>query len=223
MEKIGLSVKAPEKWMNGWNKLYVKALEDLKGEISESDLRYPIQQLFWFTDKIEDKEEKKDKKLLEFACGDGTVSCFMAKKGYRVKAFDALENSVKLTKDRAKLLKIPDKQIEVELGDMESYPEESEKYDVIIALQCIQYLFDAAISKIEQIKRAIKPGGFFVYSGNVLPHEDTGDTKIRFVKQEELKNLFKNWTIHTLGREEILLKQNPEIKRGYTWIVAQKK
>ena len=222
MNEIGLSVKAPKKWMEGWNKLYVKAHEEINDEIKESELNYPVQQLLWFT-KEESDNPKKKKKLLEFACGDGKVSCFMAKQGYHVKTFDALETSIKLTTERARKLNIPEELLQVELGNMDSYPLEKDEFDVIITLQCLQYLFDGAIEKIEQIKNAIKPKGFFIYSGNVLPHEDTGDIKIRFITQKELRNSFQDWIIHSIGRQEILLKQDPEMRRGYTWIVAQKK
>jgi SAM-dependent methyltransferase len=95
-----------------------------------------------------------------------------------------------------------------------------EGYDFIAAMQCLQYLRKNALSRLLELKKAVKPGGFFVYSGNVMPHFDT-DPPIKpyFIKKEDLRDIFKDWTICSLGKEERLIKEKD--RRGYTWIVAK--
>ena len=156
--------------------------------------------------------------VLELGCGDGSVACYLAKIGCQVVAVDALVSAIAVAQRRSKLLKLEGK-VEFRLDDMDGWPLEPESYDVVIALQCLQYLFDRTIPRLKEAIAAVKPGGFFVYSGNILPHMET-DPPIRFVTEEELKSELDGWTFHGFGTEERILK--PGDLRGYVWTVARK-
>ncbi|MGY5879160.1 MAG: class I SAM-dependent methyltransferase [Candidatus Thorarchaeota archaeon] len=211
-----VSVTAPKKWMDGWDKIYSRMLSASDDDLSQIDVGPRIQQLEHALAITE--SNTKNMSVLELGCGDGSVACYLAKIGCQVTAVDALASAIAVAQRKAKILKLKDS-VEFRLDDMDGWPLEPESYDVVIALQCLQYLFDRTIPRMREAIAAVKPGGFFVYSGNILPHMET-DPSIRFVTEEELKSELKGWTFHGFGIEERLLK--PSDLRGYVWAVARK-
>ncbi|MFW9924451.1 MAG: class I SAM-dependent methyltransferase [Candidatus Thorarchaeota archaeon] len=209
-----LQVRAPEKWMSGWDNYYKKSLEKNEEELKDfAFISHPIQCL---VAGIYGKSEGL--KAIDLACGDGSSACFLAKIGCNVEAIDALESAIELTKKRAAVLGLKEK-LHAEIKNIDGWDFTSESYDIIIATQCLQYLFERAIPRLQEIKEAIKPGGFIVYSGNILPHFET-DPPMKFITKEELVEIFHGWTLYSIGTDERLLR--PTDRRGYVWIVAQK-
>ena len=209
-------VSVPKKWMDGWDKIYSQMLSASDDELSQIDVGPRIQQLEHALAITESVTQRMS--VLELGCGDGSVACYLAKIGCQVVAVDALASAIAVAQRRSKLLKLEGK-VEFRLDDMDGWPLEPESYDVVIALQCLQYLFDRTIPRLKEAIAAVKPGGFFVYSGNILPHMET-DPPIRFVTEEELKSELDGWTFHGFGTEERILK--PGDLRGYVWTVARK-
>ena len=212
--RTNVTVTAPKKWMDGWDKIYSQMLSKSDEELSRLDVGPRIQQLEHALAIT--KSETQNMNILELGCGGGTVACYLAKIGCQVTAVDALASAIAVAQRRAKILKLTDK-VEFRLDD--GWPIEPDSYDVVITLQCLQYLFDRTIPRMREAIAAVKPGGFFVYSGNILPHMET-DPPIRFVTADELKSELKGWTLHGFGTEERLLKPND--LRGYVWTVARK-
>jgi len=215
---IGSNVRvpAPKKWMDGWDKIYSRMLSSSDDELSQIDVGPRIQQLEHALAITE--SDTQNTHILELGCGGGSVSCYLAKIGCQVTAVDALVSAIAVAQRRAKILKLEDK-VEFRLDDMDGWPLEPESYNVVIALQCLQYLFERTIPRMRETIAAVKPGGFFVYSGNILPHMET-DPPIRFVTENELKSELEGWTLHGFGTEERILK--PGDLRGYVWTVARK-
>jgi len=203
-------------WFDGWSKVYKKGMDGNLEDLNPITIHYPIQLVSYY---IEEIDNNKDKIALDLATGNGRVACFLAQLGYKVFAIDALKSSVNLTKKRAEKLNLKDK-IHVKQANIGDFPLEKEGYDLIAAMQCLQYLRKNALSRLLELKKTVKPGGFFVYSGNVKPHFDTNPPiKPYFINREDLRDIFKDWTIFSLGKEERLIKEND--RRGYTWIVAK--
>lgn len=213
-DKENLEVVAPEKWMNGWDNYYKKMLEQADEKLAEFlGISHPVQNL---ARHLFGKEISLQ--AIDLACGDGTTACFLAKIGCKVDAIDALQSAIELTQKRAEVLGFTDK-VSVEKKDIDGWEIPANKYDIVIATQCMQYLFDRAIPRLKEIAEAIKPGGFIVYSGNIEPHFKI-EPPMRFIIKEELLEIFKDWTLYSLGTDEILLR--PGDLRGYIWIVAKK-
>ncbi len=214
-----VKVQAPDKWMKGWDKLYRKMLEteDLT-KLEYLHVHYPIQQLFWFTQQNNGAPEDSEKKAIELACGDGQVACFLAQNGYTVEAIDALPSAVSLTRKRAIQLN-QSQSVTTSLGDIDTWELEPSSYDLVVALQCLQYLFERTMPRLQEILTSVKPEGFFVYSGNILPHEPT-ERPIRFITEEELKDALEGWTIHSIGTN--VVRRSAKSTRGYLFAVAQK-
>ena len=116
----------------------------------------------------------------------------------------ALESAIENTNKRAKTLGL-EKQLKAEQKNIEDLPLEPESYDIIVAVQVLQYLFDEAVPKLKEIAAAIKPGGFVAYSGNIPPHFET-DPQMKFIYEKELRAIFEGWTLLSVGRDERLLR-----------------
>ena len=213
-DMVEIQVPAPDKWMQGWDNYYKKQLEKKENLKELIGISPPVQVLagpLYAT-------IKEEKSALDLACGDGRTTCFLAKLNCNVQAIDALPSAIELTKTRAEILGFS-KKVTTELKDIDGWDMGKEQYDIIIATQCIQYIFDRAIPRLKEIAEAIKPGGFVVYSGNIPPHFET-DPPMKFVREEELKEIFEGWTFHSIGNDLRLLR--PGDLRGYIWIVAEK-
>ncbi|MBY9000715.1 MAG: class I SAM-dependent methyltransferase [Candidatus Heimdallarchaeota archaeon] len=207
--------KIPDKYMQGWDNLYNKNLDETKlDELPPHFVHYAVLEFSFFILG----QENTDKKALELATGDGVDACYLAQLGFDVTALDILSSSVDLTKRRADALNVSDKITVIE-GDMNKFALKPKSYDVISAVQCLQYLFDRALPRMYELLDAIKPGGYFLYGGNVKPHFKT-DPPVRFITLKELRQALKGWKIHSLAREERLVR--PGDRRGYVWVVAQK-
>ncbi|MCY3412152.1 MAG: class I SAM-dependent methyltransferase [Candidatus Heimdallarchaeota archaeon] len=207
-------VATPNQWLNGWDNFYNR-------ENDQQDLSYPdymvnprVQQYAVMMAMM----DRKNQKILEFGCGSGREACFLAKQGHEITGMDALAKGILVAKKRAEQFDIEDK-LHFEVADMASYKVQDEIFDAIISIQSLQYIFDDVIPKLEEIRDKLKDGGFFVYSGNILPHFPT-DPPIRFVTKDELLDIFAGWTIHSISEERRLMKPGDE--RGYVTLIVQK-
>ncbi|MBK5114986.1 MAG: class I SAM-dependent methyltransferase [Candidatus Heimdallarchaeota archaeon] len=213
-EKKWSDVPAPDKWMTGWDNYHKKILEG--SDVALKDLTFitpPVQVV-----GMSIYGKGKGLQALDLGCGDGRYACFLANLGCEVYAVDALESAVEITDKRAKALGL-EKLVKTEKMDIQDLPLKAESYDIIIAMQVLQYLFDKAIPKLKEIAAAIKPGGFVAYSGNIEPHFET-DPPMKFILEKELREIFKDWTLLSVGQDERLLR--PGDLRGYVWMVARK-
>ncbi len=213
-DKKWLDVPAPEKWMTGWDNYHKKILEGSDEYLKDLSFITPPVQVIGMS--IFGKGNGLQ--ALDLGCGDGRYACFLGKMGCDVLAIDALESAVETTNKRARILGLEDK-VKSELRTIQDLSLKPESYDIIIAMQILQYLFDGAIPKLTEIAAAIKPGGFFAYSGNIEPHFET-DPPMRFITEKELRDIFDGWILLSVGKDERLLR--PGDLRGYVWIVAQK-
>lgn len=204
----------PDEYMEGWNNVYKKQMEGKLDELPALYIHYALQEFSLFTYG----QDHNGKKALELGTGDGRYACFLAQLGFEVDAIDLLPSSIEITEKRAKALGVYEK-MNVLLADMDTFPLKEESYDVISAIQCLQYLYEQAIPKLNELIKAVKPGGFLLYSGNVKPHFKTVPP-LRFITMTELKDALKGWKLYSVAKEVRLVR--PKDKRGYIWVVAQK-
>ena len=91
---------------------------------------------------------------LDVACGEGRNAVFLARKGFQVEALDisaiALQKARKLARD----FKV---KIRTLRGDLDFYPLEKEKYDLIADF----YFLDRRL--IPKLKRGLKKGGRIIF------------------------------------------------------------
>lgn len=214
--KENVKVAAPEKWMAGWDNIYRQMLDADDSELRELEVSRPIRQFAHALAVVE--ADLANHHILELASGDASTACYLGRLGCKVEGVEALANAVTVANRRIKVLDLEDK-VSVRLGDIDGWELGIESYDSIVIIQSLQYLFDRTIPRLKEILAAIKPGGFFVYSGNILPHFET-DPPIRFITRTELLSHLDDWTLHCFGSDESIIK--PGDLRGYIWAVARK-
>lgn len=213
MREDKIEVLAPQKWMDGWNGMFERENEANNEQLGKFMVNYNVQNLT----QLLIMKNVTGLSILDMGCGSGKEACYLAKIG-RVVAFDALNSAIEVANRRAELLG-PSKTIKFVVADLLSWRIKRGSYDIIVAIQSLQYLFEHTMDKIREILLGINPGGYFVYSGNILPHFST-DPEIRFVTKIELEELLRGWTIHSITTEERLMR--PGDLRGFIGLIAQK-
>ncbi|MCE7741544.1 MAG: class I SAM-dependent methyltransferase [Candidatus Heimdallarchaeota archaeon] len=202
----------PDKYMDGWDNVYKKQMEGKLDELPQQYVHYALQEYYLFTQG----KDHEGKKALEFGTGDGRYACFLAQLGFEVDAVDILPSAIEITEKRAEALGVTDK-MNILLTDMDTFELQPESYDVISAIQCLQYLYEGALPKLLELIEAVKPGGFLLYGGNVKPHFKT-DPPLRFITTTELKTALKGWELYSIAKEVRLVR--PKDRRGYIWTVS---
>ncbi len=211
--KESIDVLAPKEWMKGWERRYSK-----EGELRDDKLLNFFPHIT--VQRLATLLERRNEQLwaLELGCGSGKDSCYLASLGHSVEGIDALPQAIEIARRRSRLMGV-EEFVRFSVGDILNKKIPEEKYDIIMAIQTLQYLFDHAIDRLRQIKRGIKPGGYLIYSGNIPPHFET-DPPIRFITKEEILEELDGWIIHGIGTEENRLKEGDI--RGFLHVLAEK-
>jgi 2-polyprenyl-3-methyl-5-hydroxy-6-metoxy-1,4-benzoquinol methylase len=216
--KKWIDVNTPDKWMTGWDNVISKLLNEPKENFQDlMFINYAVQVVGRLVQR-KSKEKKTHFKALDLACGSGRTTCFLAKLGCQVHAVDALDSAVKVTKKRAEALGIS-ANVTIEQKNIDGWEFKNDYYDIIIATQCLQYLFERAKPRLQEIANAIKTEGLVCYSGNIPPHFKT-EPPLGFIYENDLKEIFNGWTIHVFGQDQRLIRLGD--RRGYIWMVAEK-
>ncbi len=202
--------------MSGWDSIYKQMLDTSDEDLRELEVSRPVRQFVHALHVTE--ADLENHHILELASGDGGTACYLGRLGCKVEGVEALANAVAVANRRIRALDLQDN-VSVRLGDIDGWDIGTETYDSIVIIQSLQYLFDRTIPRLEEILAAIKPGGFFVYSGNILPHFET-EPPIRFITRSELISHLEGWTLHCFGGDESIIK--PGDLRGYIWVVSRK-
>lgn len=103
---------------------------------------------------------KKVKSILDIGCGSGTISFYLASKGYKVKGIDISIRAIKICRDSAMEMGFNN----VEFGVC-NFPNEipSGKYDLIFFSEVIEHLPDDELA-LKKIYKLIKPDGILFLS-----------------------------------------------------------
>ena len=118
-------------------------------------------------------------RVLDFACGTGTISIGIADQVAEVHAIDISGEMVRLTQE--KLEKLGIKNVEVlqkELFDENLRPD---SFDVVVAANVLCYL-EHWDQEMERIRSLLKSGGLFLSATDCLREEITGISIKKFVK-----------------------------------------
>ena len=178
-------------------------------------------------------KENSASKILDFGCGAGRHTAYLAKRGFEVYGFDASPTAIARTRA---LLKREHLRADLRVWDMlQPLPYENEFFDALLAVKVIHHTYMDKIKKIfKEIDRVLKKGGFLylqvsAYSRGKqrikseepeprtylhLEGEEKGIPHHEFTKRE-LLTLLKNFKIEELHSKT-------EHYRGYC-LIARKK
>lgn len=99
-------------------------------------------------------------KTLEVGCGDGVLSCLMAKEGMEVSAIDSSELAIDYAKNKAEGARLT---VDFRVASAYSLPYESNVFDAVVSSDVVEHLQDVD-AYLSEIKRVLVPGGVAVIS-----------------------------------------------------------
>ncbi len=107
----------------------------------------------------------KPRKMLDVACGEGSLAVAMAEKGIKVTGIDQSAQMIALAKDRAKSAHV---KVDFEVEDMRSLPYDGEFDLVTCFFDSLNYML--TVADLQQAFagafRALRPGGFYIFDMN---------------------------------------------------------
>lgn len=221
-------------------KTFDEMWEQIHGEMEWG--KYPSEEVIRFVARNYYKKDRKNIKLLDFGCGTGAVTWFVAREGFDAYGFDGSETAIKKAKVRMDEEKVS---ADLRVADAGSLPYDNEYFQGII---------DSAViyaNKLEQVQsilkesyRVLKIGGKIFSTGlfnidttgfgtgeklgnntyrelteGCLAHRGT----VHFFSIDEIKKLweeagFKNLKIDRVKRTD----NGGEITIGYYMVEAEK-
>ncbi len=109
----------------------------------------------------------KPRKMLDVACGEGSLAVAMAKMGIKVTGIDQSAQMIALAKDRAKSAKV---KADFMVEDMRSLPFEGEFDLVTCFFDSLNYMLSVADLQDAFVGayRALRPGGFYIFDMNTI-------------------------------------------------------
>ncbi len=154
-------------------------------------------------------------KALDIASGEGRNAVFLAQHGFEVDAVDISEKGVRKAK---KLAREKGVKMNTFLVDLDQYPIEKERYDLIANFYFLKRRL------IPRIKKGLKKGGKVIFETYLLEHRTlgTGGPKQAkyFLKPNELLRLFKDFRI--LFYREGIFREGGK-KKAVASLIAEKR
>jgi SAM-dependent methyltransferase len=129
-------------------------------------------------------------KALDIAAGEGKNAVFLARHGFDVDAVDISSVGLRKAQRLAKAMRV---NIQAFFADLDTFPIEKERYDLIADF----YFLSRRL--IPRIKKGLKKGGMVIFETFLIDHRRLGTSGPKysryFLKQNELLRLFKDFRI----------------------------
>ena len=116
-------------------------------------------------------DDLRGKRVLEVGCGDGVLSCYMARQGSEVSAIDNSNLAIDYAKENSLRLKLA---IDIRIASAYELPFEGEVFDAVVSSDVIEHLKDVDVF-LKEIKRVLKPNGVAIISTPIRVTESLSD------------------------------------------------
>ncbi|MBI3549162.1 MAG: class I SAM-dependent methyltransferase [Elusimicrobia bacterium] len=123
----------------------------------------------------------RGKRILDYGCGYGALSCHLAKRGAEVSAVDISEESLAVSREWFRRNGVEDR-VELRRASAHELPYEDGAFDFVVG-SCILHHLDARHSGLE-LARVLKPGGKAVFVEN-----NAGNPLLMFFRDRVLSPL----------------------------------
>lgn len=145
-----------------WNTEHIKKWDRMYENYTIHDVEYLRNRqniVLKFIDSI--NQEKNVNNVLELGYGAGQTALELGKKGLEVHGIDISHNLNKIAKSRFEENNLQEKCF-LNVGSIEeSFGYKDNKFDVVIVVGALQYLYDIS-SCLSEVYRVLKPGGYFI-------------------------------------------------------------
>ncbi len=111
----------------------------------------------WILNSIQSHFGEKRLDILDAGCGGGFLSNFLAQNGHQVTGIDQSRESLEVAKHYDMT-----KKVDYVCSDVYSLPFESQRYDVVCAMDFLEHLENPKLA-ISEMGRVLKPGGLFFF------------------------------------------------------------
>lgn len=127
-------------------------------------MQYDVDYDFWHEQILKriDAFRPETKKILEMACGTGTMAISLSKSGFITEGLDLSEDMLTIASSKASMEKQKIKFYNQNMIDFET----RKQYDVILCLcDGMNYLNDGEqfLSAVNQVRKHLLPGGLFIF------------------------------------------------------------
>jgi 2-polyprenyl-3-methyl-5-hydroxy-6-metoxy-1,4-benzoquinol methylase len=102
-------------------------------------------------------------RVIDWGCGPGVFSLFLAKNGCQVFGLDGADNMISICQETARASKLSNIWFEKQHFPLDSIPDRFEKQDAIISSSVLEYIPEFE-KTVEQISFLLKSGGFLLVS-----------------------------------------------------------
>lgn len=185
----------------------MKTFDDMWEQIhSEMEWgKYPSEEVIRFVARNYYKKHREDVRLLDFGCGTGAVSWYIAREGFNTYGFDGSQTAIKKAKIRMEEEEVCADLIVADAGKL---PYDDELFDGIIDSAVI---YANKLEKIpdilKEINRVLKKGGK-IFSTGIFNKETTGFGTGEVLGNNTYRELTEGClahrgTVHFFDRDEI--------------------
>ena len=141
-------------------------------------------------------DPKEGEKILDVACGVGTLSLKISEKGCKVYGIDVSEDAINHAKHRSERDRIP---CEFEVGDAEDLPYPNEYFDRVVCSSSLEH-FKNDIKALKEMHRVLKPNGSVILTTDSFSYPISDELKerhrqfhyvVNYYTEETLKKRFR--------------------------------
>jgi SAM-dependent methyltransferase len=154
-------------------------------------------------------DPKEGERVLDVACGRGTLTLKIAEKGCRVCGIDISEDVINSAIQFAKREKIA---CEFQIGDAECLPYPDDCFDKVISSSSLEHFKDD-LSALKEMNRVLRPRGVAVITVDSLTYPIGSKTKerhreissvVNYYTKETLKKKFEGAGFNLIGSKYLL-------------------
>ena len=166
----------------------------------------------------------RDIEILEVGSGDGNNLWYLTKEGFNIRGIEISQERINNARMR---LREDNLEVEIKQGSFTEIEYEDNMFDLVIdrgAITCVNY--DEAKKAISEIHRVLNKDGYLIIRVNssndiyTKPGKEKeieeefyfdGDIYKKYYNEEELRKLFKNFTIYYIEEKKMDRYKKPKI------------
>ncbi len=157
----------------------------------------------------------KPGKAIDFGCGTGNESIFLATRGFKVTGVDISENAITLARRNAEQINVDCTFIVASVLEIPI----NQKYDFVLDRACFHFLDPSERQQyIDEVRSLLKPSGMFLLF--VSSDQETPKNTYQF-SREEIYSLFSN-QFDILNIDLVTLETHKEKPKPYVCLMKRK-